>query len=596
MATSGSTPPPADTPGSKDGGPATDRTTAIHRLHDDQTRRAESLRKRAWWYLALTFVLLGLAVLAIVYAPDLAESDVDARLVSWQDRMTELRKEISLAEVELSGVERKIGDTEPTDFHDVAFDLDGNTAAAVGDDGAIRIARRDSRDWRPARSGTPNDLHTVVFGKDNEDGEVVVAAGARGTILVSTNLGRSWDGRPVDTEKDFNDLAFGGGPVGSTVIAVGEDGAVQVSDDAGRSWRRSKSMTTSDLYAVAFVGDTRTAVATGEDGALLVSDDGGGSWTVHGGVTTSDLHAVATHGPTTAVVVVGEDGSILISRDGGRRWSPRGTGERREDFAAVAISADGSTAVAVGSRGVIRVSGGAFEHWNDRPGVTKDHLNAVTIGADGRSAFAVGGDGTVLVGDEGGASWRRLDSRLPNELNAVAVGEDGVVFAGGHSTILRAESSDGRVSGDFEIRVVSSGQLVEQELVNLRTERDTIGRKLKTLKDRMGDEEVRGQAITGGCAVDDEECVSRSSVSPWIFLLQTNSLRAAILVVLIFLSQHLITLARYDLRLAAFYLARGDALLLSEPATLSWSSIKELERLIATLSPDGLDFGRPPRT
>lgn len=592
MATSDGTPPPADTPKSTDDGPATDRTAAIHRLHDDQTRRAKSLRKRAWWYLALTFVLLGLAVLAIVSAPDLAESDVDTRLVSWQDRMNELRKEISLAEVELEGVERRIGDTEPTDFHDVAFDFDGDAAVAVGEDGAIRIARRDSRDWQPAPSGTLSDLHAVAFGKDGESGEVVVAAGARGTILVSTNNGRSWDTSRVDTEKDLNALAFGGGATGNTVIAVGDKGIIQVSGDAGRSWRRRESGTTSNLYAVAFIGDTRTAVAAGEDGALLVSDDGGGAWTVHGDVTTSDLRAVATHGPTAAVVVVGEDGTILVSRNGVRPWGVHETGERREDFEGVAISSDGGTAVAVGRRGVIRVSGGAFERWTDRSGVTRDRLNAVAIGADGRSAFAAGRDGTVLVSVDGGTSWERPASGLPNALNAIGVGEDGVVFVGDGSTILRAESSDGRVSGDFEVKIVSSGQLVEQDLANLKTERNTIRGKLKALGDRMTDEKVRGQAIAGGCTFDDEECVSRNSVSPWVFLLQTNSLRAAILVVLIFLSQHLITLARYDLRLAAFYLARGDALLLSDPDTLSWSNIEELERLIATLSPDGLDFGR----
>lgn len=595
MTTSGNTPPPTDTPGPTNGGSMSDKIGALRSLHDDQTRRADSLRRRAWRYLTLTFALLGLAVLAVIYAPGLAESDVDTRLVSWQDRMTELRTEISLAKVELEGVERRIEDTESTDFHDVAFDAGGNAAIAVGDDGAIRIARRDSRDWKPARSGTTDDLHAVAFGKD---GEVAVAVGDRGTILVSTNLGRPWDNPQIGTEKRFNDVVFGGGPIGNTVIAVGDDGAIQVSGDAGRSWERSESGTTSDLYAVAFVGDTRTAVAVGKDGALLVSDDGGGSgtWTVHDGVTTSDLHAVATHGPTAAVVTVGDDGTILVSRDGGRRWSPHGAGERREDFRAVAISEDGGFAVAVGRRGIIRVSSRGMEHWSNGPDITNDRLNAVAIGPDGRTTFAAGRDGTVLVSVDGGASWTRSDSGLPNELDAVAIGEDGVIFVGEYSTILRAESSEGRVSGDFGIKVVSSGQLVEQDLTNLRTERDTIRRKLKALEDRMEDEKVRGQAIAGGCAFDDEECVSRSSVSPWVFLLQTNSLRAAILVVLIFLSQHLITLARYDLRLAAFYLARGDALLLLDPDKLSkWSSTKEFERLIKTLSPDDLGFGRSPR-
>ena len=104
----------------------------------------------------------------------------------------------------------------------------------------------------------------------------------------------------------------------------------------------------------------------------------------------------------------------------------------------------------------------------------------------------------------------------------------------------------------------------------------------------MKDEAARGRAITDK---------STSAHTSWVFLFQTNSLRVAVLLVVMFLSQHLISLARYDIRVAAFYLARRDALsLFMQETLLSWSSTEEFERLTSTLSPDGLDFWRPPRT
>jgi len=60
---------------------------------------------------------------------------------------------------------------------------------------------------------------------------------------------------------------------------------------------------------------------------------------------------------------------------------------------------------------------------------------------------------------------------------------------------------------------------------------------------------------------------------------------------LLFLVQILVTLYRYNMRLASFYDARIDALKLAGSST-----IKELGELIMHLSPEQLDFGKTPAT
>ena len=73
--------------------------------------------------------------------------------------------------------------------------------------------------------------------------------------------------------------------------------------------------------------------------------------------------------------------------------------------------------------------------------------------------------------------------------------------------------------------------------------------------------------------------------------------RVATVLVLFFMVQYLISLTRYSLRLAAFYDARRDAVLLTAEDRLPQpGSIAELDRMMRAMSPDALDFGRSPRT
>ncbi|MBN3762027.1 hypothetical protein [Burkholderia sp. Ac-20365] len=71
----------------------------------------------------------------------------------------------------------------------------------------------------------------------------------------------------------------------------------------------------------------------------------------------------------------------------------------------------------------------------------------------------------------------------------------------------------------------------------------------------------------------------------------TISTRVASVLLLLFLVQILVTMYRYSIRLAAFYDARADILQLSPP----FDSVQFAE-IVSALSPDGLDFGREPKS
>ena len=81
----------------------------------------------------------------------------------------------------------------------------------------------------------------------------------------------------------------------------------------------------------------------------------------------------------------------------------------------------------------------------------------------------------------------------------------------------------------------------------------------------------------------------RDQTSNQLLLIQTSVTRFGVVLIVVFLVQILVNLHRYNMRLAAFYFGRCDALLLSKQTV-------SLREFIDILSTDNLDFGKPPKT
>jgi hypothetical protein len=82
----------------------------------------------------------------------------------------------------------------------------------------------------------------------------------------------------------------------------------------------------------------------------------------------------------------------------------------------------------------------------------------------------------------------------------------------------------------------------------------------------------------------------KDQTSGQLLLIQTSVTRFGVVLILVFLVQILVSLYRYNMKLSAFYFGRADALVLFGrlPNTL--------RALVDIISPDKLDFGKPPRT
>ena len=513
----------------------------------DFESRTRRLYWVAWACLGMVFVLFAVAIYVLWMSGEWGETDVETA--------------------------RELAQVEPQDFrfHDVAINPRDGTAIVVGS-GSFILTFTDGRTYRytgDARS----DLNAIAI---SSDGGTVVAVGENGLVLLSTDNGRSWSLGSSSTEKDFNKVAPSKN--GKTIVAVGEGGLLRASADGGKTWNNPGNVTPKDLNAVALSKTGEIAVAAGDDESVLVSTDGGGSWTPRPVPNDAkcDFEAVAFGRDGRTAVVVGDDGAILTSQNFNSvgSWNVLGCDnnrDRRDDFETVAFSEDGRVAIAAGRRGAIRFSTDSGRSW--KPGVSNvdDRLLDIALDNDGRSAFVVGHDGTILISTDSGRTWTFRDSGTASRLHAVAYGYGprgkDVIAVGEHSTILRLKFPAYEV-----VPVPSLAGLAESS----------------TQRRDSGAPKPAGRTF---------ESESGNNLE-FAYLLHLNILRAGTVLILLFMVQYLTGLARYCLRLASFYAARGDAVQLTRlPRDFPRpGNVDELEQVMHALTPYGLDFGRSSRS
>ena len=466
------------------------------------------------------------------------------------------------------------------DFRDIA--RCGGTAIAVGRRGVIRVSTDNGDAWQDSDSKTPSTLNAIAF---SGNCETAVAVGRQGIVRVSTDRGRTWDAPETYTQNDFNDIALSDD--GKTAVAVGDTGTIRFSVDRGKSWPKGASIAKGDLNGVALSRDGTRTIAVGENNIYrnFIVQDGKWerreekekgittAWNNGGGDDRDDFEAIALFGShDKSVVVVGDDGAILFSADlTVGNWSRKTTSEDRSDFKAVAFGGEGETptVIAVGRRGVIWGSTNGGRRGGIRTNKGGNSLEAVALGGDGKRAVAVGRDGTVLVSWDNGEKWSFHNSRASSTLRAVAFDTKGetAIIVGDNSVILMVEFSSDEVA-DVSI----------------------LQKRILEAKD------MEKQPATSPIdSLSEASDIRRADLM--LILILAYLTRAGIVLVFLFLAQHLFGLFRYQLRLAAYYRARRDAFQLIPENEFPWPrSIKKFDQLTQTLSPDDLEIGRPSKT
>jgi photosystem II stability/assembly factor-like uncharacterized protein len=292
-------------------------------------------------------------------------------------------------------------------------------------------------------------------------GKRLVAAGARGHIVYSDDLGASWQQAKVSVSADLTALHFANAQQG---WAVGHEGVVLHTRDGGASWqvqldgRRANALVLAHVqnlpadtdpsllealkaeaeraaaegpsrpFLDVWFANEREGFVVGAYNLIFHTSDGGKTWEPWVERTQNDrfYHLYGIRGSSDGVYMVGELGLALrFDPDSGR-------------FVALQTPYEGSyfglltkpnLVLAYGLRGTAYRSRDGGQNWEAvDTGVTAS-ITASHVLPDGRLLLcSMAGD--VLVSDDDGAHFRRLTLKTPMPCTGLAASGDVLVLSG----------------------------------------------------------------------------------------------------------------------------------------------------------------------
>ncbi len=350
------------------------------------------------------------------------------------------------------------------------YAIDKDTVYGVASNGTIIKTTNGGRTWQvtPNVAGVTEALYAIRF-SSNSIGWVV---GEFGRILKTTDAGRTWFIQYAPTTMDLFGMEF----ISSTTgWIIGTQGIIFKTTNGGDSWIPQNSGITATLYGIYFQNST-TCWVVGTDGKIISSTDGGTTWLSKTSGTIQNLYSIQFISPSLGYAV-GAFGLIIRSTNGGETWLPQASGV---DFSLYGLQFPTALiGYATGSFGsMIKTTNGGYS-WFVQSSRTYNDLYGIHF-ASSTTGWAVGDYGTILNTTDGGTNWTHQSNGVKNLLNGisfsspshgVAVGEEGTIIRtidGGGSW---SEQSSGVLQILYGVHMINDdvGWIVGDSSVILRT-------------------------------------------------------------------------------------------------------------------------------
>ena len=280
-------------------------------------------------------------------------------------------------------------------------------------------------------------LYGIAFHQDLQRG---VAVGARGTVMMSDDGGRSWITEKLDTPLSLIDVAV----QGERRVLVGQMGSIWVSE-SGEGWRAVESGTEERLMAVD-MNAAGLAIAVGSFDLILLSHDSGETWEESPlqlaphveGHYDPHLFDVQVN-PDGSALIVGEFGLILRTADGGRNWDIVHQGIA--SLSGVHVRPDG-TGFAVGQDGAVLRTLDGGKSWTSLDTPTSGNLLGVWSTGEGEAT--VSGMRYMIVSDDDGDSWRSVtDAEVnTNWYGKMVAAASGIIAVGHSGRVIRVARAE----------------------------------------------------------------------------------------------------------------------------------------------------------
>ena len=310
---------------------------------------------------------------------------------------------------------------------------------------AVELARPVSTPERAWTWKIPFDSWHDLRALSILDERTLYAVGDFGTIVKTTDAGRTWNQQTVASAVGLRAVSFQDAKKG---VAVGDQGLIVRTIDGGTTWTAKSLDARISLYGVCFI-NVNTGFVVGSNGAFYATADGGVTWTQRIITPAITIYALSFRDEKNGVFV-GSSGSIYGTTDGGSTWSRQLSGiEGSNAVALLAVDFSGSNnGVAVGENGTILRTTDGGSTWSHLQLTTKAGLRGVHF-ADLMNGFAVGDSGLVLGTTDGGATWSEREKGLTSWFSAVRFVNASVGFVTGSDGML-VRTTDGGVTWTYQ--------------------------------------------------------------------------------------------------------------------------------------------------
>jgi photosystem II stability/assembly factor-like uncharacterized protein len=307
-------------------------------------------------------------------------------------------------------------------------------------------------------------------------GTRLIAVGARGHILYSTDSGQTWTQVKVPVSVTLTAVCF---PSLQTGWAVGHDGVILRSDDGGRTWRKQidgtainalmrpalQTVIAAQRQRLAHAGqDRRAEIETKLENLSFFLDD---------------INLAIAEGPTRPLmdvwfkneregIVVGAFGMILGTVDGGENWTPwLDRIDNPDGFHYYGICRSGDDLYIAGEAGMLFRSDDWGQHWQRLQSPYDGSFFGIIGSDDGTMQAAFGLRGSLFLSHDKGKTWTAATNHKRASVSGGAVLADGtIVFTCIDGTIMQSQDNGKtfsvlptRFPGSIAITETSDGEL-----------------------------------------------------------------------------------------------------------------------------------------
>jgi len=308
---------------------------------------------------------------------------------------------------------------------------------------------------------TPTGVESRLRGLSAVSGDVAWVSGSAGTVLRTTDRGRTWRNvsPPGVADLQFRDIeAFDARRAVVLAIGEGEASRIYTTSDGGRRWREAfRNDDPRAFYDCVDFFDGRhqgLALSDPVDGKfrILATDDGGRSWRVRPttGMPAALPGEFAFAASGTCLVTSGKrdawfatgggaQARVFHSGDGGRSWQVTATPVKSGEAAGIFSLAFRNSRVGVAIGGdftlpdtavdALALTADGGRSWSlAGAAAPKGYRSGATwMPHSRRTVLAVGPSGSD-VSTDGGRAWRQFDS---GSFDSVDCARDGVCWASG---------------------------------------------------------------------------------------------------------------------------------------------------------------------